>query len=50
MKYMEPIGKAENKHGREQGYYFRSSVMECGFRIVYGYTESDEISLLFHPD
>lgn len=21
-----------------------------GFRIVYGYTESDEISLLFHPD
>ncbi len=26
------------------------SVMECGFRIIYGYTESDEISLLFHPD
>lgn len=26
------------------------SLMECGFRIVYGYTESDEISLLFHPD
>ena len=25
-------------------------LMECGFRIVYGYTESDEISLLFHPD
>lgn len=24
-------------------------LMECGFRIVYGYTESDEISLLFHP-
>ena len=23
---------------------------ECGFRIVYGYTESDEISLLFHRD
>lgn len=23
---------------------------ECGFRIVYGYTQSDEISLLFHPD
>lgn len=23
-------------------------LMDCGFRIVYGYTESDEISLLFH--
>ena len=26
------------------------SLMDCGFRIVYGYTESDEISLLFHPE
>lgn len=26
------------------------SLMECGFRIVYGYTESDEISLLFHSE
>nr|MBQ6242308.1 guanylyltransferase [Lachnospiraceae bacterium] len=26
------------------------ALMTCGFRIVYGYTESDEISLLFHPD
>ena len=26
------------------------ALLECGFRIVYGYTESDEISLLFHPD
>lgn len=25
-------------------------LMNCGFRILYGYTESDEISLLFHPD
>jgi len=25
-------------------------LMTCGFRIVYGYTQSDEISLLFHPD
>lgn len=25
-------------------------LMECGFRVIYGYTESDEISLLFHPD
>lgn len=25
-------------------------LMNCGFRIVYGYTQSDEISLVFHPD
>src|SRR5215467_16217519 len=25
-------------------------LMNCGFRVVYGYTESDEISLLFHRD
>lgn len=24
-------------------------LMECGFRMLYGYTQSDEISLLFHP-
>ena len=26
------------------------ALMNVGFRIIYGYTESDEISLLFHPD
>jgi tRNA(His) 5'-end guanylyltransferase len=25
-------------------------LMDCGFRVVYGYTQSDEISLLFHID
>lgn len=25
-------------------------LMQCGFRVIYGYTESDEISLLFHWD
>lgn len=25
-------------------------LMNCGFRILYGYTQSDEISLLFHPE
>lgn len=24
-------------------------LMTCGFRVIYGYTESDEISLLLHP-
>ncbi|RCS54015.1 guanylyltransferase [Bremerella cremea] len=26
------------------------SLMTCGFRVVYAYTESEEISLLFHPE
>lgn len=26
------------------------ALMNAGFRIVYGYTESDEMSLLFHPN
>lgn len=25
-------------------------LMDCGFKVIYGYTESDEISLLFHKD
>lgn len=25
------------------------ALMTCGFRVIYGYTQSDEISLLFHP-
>lgn len=25
-------------------------LMNCGFKVIYAYTESDEISLLFHPD
>jgi len=25
-------------------------LMQCGFRVIYGYTQSDEISLLFHRD
>ena len=25
-------------------------LMTCGFRVAYGYTQSDEISLLLHPD
>lgn len=24
-------------------------LMDCGFRLIFGYTQSDEISLLFHP-
>lgn len=24
-------------------------LMDCGFKVIFGYTQSDEISLLFHP-
>lgn len=24
-------------------------LMDCGFKVIYGFTQSDEISLLFHP-
>jgi tRNA(His) guanylyltransferase len=27
-----------------------SHLMDCGFHVIYAYTESDEISLLFHPE
>lgn len=25
-------------------------LMQCGFKVIYGYTQSDEISLLLHPE
>ena len=39
-----------DEHFRDMMILTVKAVMNCGFRIVYGYTESDEISLLFHPD
>lgn len=27
-----------------------TELMQCGFNVIYGYTQSDEISLLFHRD
>jgi len=39
-----------DEHFRDMMILTVKAVMSCGFRIVYGYTESDEISLLFHPD
>ena len=26
------------------------ALMDCGFKVIYGFTESDEISLLFSPN
>ena len=35
-------------HFRDIMIHTTEHLMDCGFRIVYGFTESDEISLLFH--
>ncbi len=52
-------GLTRNKHPFEAPYdtRFRDLMLEttrhlmgCGFRAIYGYTQSDEISILFHPD
>ena len=46
MKFEAPF----DEHFRDLMADTVKAVMNCGFRIVYGYSESDEISLLFHPD
>ncbi|QPK64027.1 guanylyltransferase [Methylomonas sp. LL1] len=52
-------GLTRNKHPFEAPYdtRFRDLMLEttrhlmgCGFRAIYGYTQSDEISMLLHPD
>jgi tRNA(His) 5'-end guanylyltransferase len=49
----------KNKHKFEAPYDLKfrdmmaetvKHLMQCGFKVVYGYTQSDEISLLFHHD
>ena len=34
---------------RDMMIHTTKALMDCGFRVIYGFTESDEISLLFHP-
>lgn len=35
---------------RDMMIHTTKALMNYGFRVIYGYTESDEISLLFHPE
>ena len=35
---------------RDHMFHTAEHLMDCGFRVIYGYTQSDEISLLFHRD
>ena len=46
MKFEAPF----DVHFREYMVETVRHLMNCGFNIVYGYTQSDEISLLFHRD
>ena len=39
-----------DEHFRDMMVDTVKALMNYGFRVVYGYTESDEISLLFHPE
>lgn len=35
---------------RDMMIHTAEALMDCGFKVIYAYTESDEISLLFSPD
>jgi tRNA(His) 5'-end guanylyltransferase len=37
-----------DSHFRDYMIATTEHLMQCGFRVIYGYTQSDEISLLFH--
>ncbi len=39
-----------DEHFRDMMIDTVKALMNYGFRVIYGYTESDEISLLFHPE
>lgn len=39
-----------DEHFRDLMVATTEHLMGCGFRVIYGYTQSDEISLLFHPN
>lgn len=46
LKLNAPFDKSFNDHMVET----TAHLMQCGFNVLYGYTQSDEISLLFHPE
>ena len=47
-KEIHPFEKPFDERVRDMMVETTRHLMECGFRMVYGYTQSDEISLLFH--
>jgi len=49
-KELHPFEAPFDEHFRDYMIETVKHLMQCGFRVVYGYTESDEISLLFHRD
>ncbi|MEM1181754.1 MAG: tRNA(His) guanylyltransferase Thg1 family protein [Acidobacteriota bacterium] len=49
-KELEPFEKPFDVRFRDVMEATTRHLMTCGLEIVYGYAQSDEISLLFHPD
>lgn len=45
-----PFDPPYNERFRDLMVTTTEHLMNCGFRIIYGFTQSDEISLLFHRD
>lgn len=45
-----PLAKPFDERFRDAMAQTTGHLMSCGFHIVYGYTQSDEISLLFHME
>jgi len=49
-KELHPFAVPFDERFRDYMIEIVKHLMQCGFRVVYGYTESDEISLLFHEN
>ncbi|MBN1310920.1 MAG: guanylyltransferase [Anaerolineae bacterium] len=47
-KELHPFDAPFDERMRDHMIETTRHLMQCGFRVVYGYTQSDEISLLFH--
>ncbi|OOQ58763.1 tRNA(His) guanylyltransferase Thg1 family protein [Mucilaginibacter pedocola] len=49
-KEVHPFEAPFDERFRDLMIYTVKHLMNCGFNVIYGYTQSDEISLLFHPN
>ena len=49
-KKVYPLEAPFDERFRDMMIQTAQQLMDCGFRVVYAYTQSDEISLLFHRD
>ena len=49
-KELQPFDRPFDARFRDLMIATTEHLMTCGFQVIYGYTQSDEISLLFHPN